>query len=152
MAESEIPVETTSFLVDNLDAGNLVELLDELEGSEYVDKKDNTTIYGEIERDYQAAVKSMSSWKKRYSKALQLAKMIPADSDGKEITSKDFPFEGASTAMLPYILEAMLDFHGRAVPDLVWTNKIVKAKIVSMLDQLPDFDAPPPPEGSPARS
>ena len=45
MAESEIPVETTSFLVDNLDAGNLVELLDELEGSEYVDKKDNTTIY-----------------------------------------------------------------------------------------------------------
>jgi hypothetical protein len=31
----------------------------------------------------------------------------------------------------------------------VWANEIVKAKVVGGLDQLPEFDAPPPPEGSP---
>ena len=149
MAESEIPPVETSFLIENLEAGNLVSLLDELEGNELVDKKDNSTLYSEIHTLYDQADKSMANWRKKYAKALALSKLIPMDSDGKEILTKDFPFAGASTAMLPYILEAMLDFHGRAVPELVWANEIVKAKVVGGLDQLPEFDAPEPPEGAP---
>lgn len=149
MAESEIPVEETTFLVENLDAGNIVSLLDELEGSEWVDRKDNTTLYSEIDTAYQKADESMSDWRKKYHKALALAKLIPKDSDGKEITSKDFPFQGASTAMLPYILEAMLDFHGRAVPELVWAKDIVRSRIVGGPEHFPDQDIPPPPENAP---
>jgi hypothetical protein len=147
--ESEIPEYESSFLVENLDQGNLVHLLDELEGSDHVDKKDNSTIYAEIRKEFDAAKESMDNWRKKYAKALALSKLVPKDSDGKEIASKDFPFEGASTAMLPYILEAMLDFHGRAVPELVWSNELVKAKVVGGIEQLPPFDAPPPPEGAP---
>jgi hypothetical protein len=144
VAESEIAFQNTGFLVKNLDAGNLVELLDELEGSDYVDPKTNSQIYSEVFDEYQKADQSMDDWRKKYKKALALSKLIPRDSSGKEMTSKDFPFPGASTAMLPYILEAMLDFHGRAVPELVWTNNLVKAKVTGGTEQLPPFDLPPP--------
>ena len=46
-----------------------------------------------------------------------------------EIEEKSFPFEGASLVMMPYILEAMLDFSSRAASELVWTDNIVHAKV-----------------------
>ena len=97
MAESELAVEEVGFLVENLDKGNLVSLLDELEGNELVDQKDNSTLYSEINTLFQKADRSMADWRKKYAKALALSKLIPKDSDGKEILTKDFPFPGAST-------------------------------------------------------
>ena len=124
MPDSEIPNETTGLLIENLDAGNLVAQLDELEGADNVKKKDNSMLYEEINGLFGKAKESMTKWEKRYNKALKLDKM-QHNKDGKDIESKDFPSEGASVAMLPYIFEAMLDFHGSAVPDFVWTNDLV---------------------------
>lgn len=144
MPDSEIPNEEAGLLIDNLDAGNLVAQLDKLEGSDKVDAKSNTHIYNEITALHTKAKGTMEKWDKRYCKALKLAKMQPT-MEGNDIESKDFPFEGASTAMVPYIFEAMLDFHGRATPDLVWTNDLVKTKINGSqpLEFKPDPQMPP---------
>ena len=142
--ESEVPNEETGLLVDNLDAGNLVDQLDELKGADNVKPKTNASIYNETHKLYGAAKQSMANWKKRYTKALMLAKMQPSDSSGNDIDSKDFPFAGASVAMLPYIFEAMLDFHGRAVPDLVWSEDLVSVKINGA--KVPELEIP---EGAP---
>ena len=72
---------------------------------------------------YNDALSSMKEWKEKYAEALKLAKMQP------EAKHKTFPFENASVVMMPYILEAMLDFSARASPELVWATKIVSAKI-----------------------
>ncbi len=118
-----IPGPRDEFLIANLDAGNLVEMLDDLE------KKTHSEIYSDIETLFSDAKSTMDKWLKKYNKALKLAKMQPTDSSGSDIDSKNFPFDGASVAMMPFILEAMLDFASRAAPDLVWTDKIVSAKV-----------------------
>ena len=79
-------------------------------------------------RKYDDALISMEQWKKKYKKALWLAKLQP-NAGNIEITKKTFPFDNASLAMLPFILEAMLDFQSRATPDLVWAKNIVKFKV-----------------------
>lgn len=119
----EIPGPRDEFLIGNLDRGNLVELIDELE------KKTHSAVYEDIMTSFGDAEATMEKWKKRYNKALKLAKMQPTDSSGTDIDSKSFPFDGASVAMMPFILEAMLDFSSRASPDLVWTDSIVTAKV-----------------------
>lgn len=113
-------------LIKQLDEGNLVDRLSKLES------KTPGGIYEEIQGAYESARTSMEGWLKRYNKALKLAKMQPFDSSGKDIESKDFPIEGASLAMMPFILEAMLDFSSRASPELVWTDRIVAAKVQGM--------------------
>ncbi len=104
-------------LLDYLDMGNLV---DELDGNE-----DQT---GKILELYSEAKGTMEKWKKRYERALKLAKLQPS-ANGKDIEQKDFPFKGSSLAMMPYITEAMLDFNSRAAPELVWARDIVKVKV-----------------------
>ena len=145
MANSEIPAITTGLLIDNLDAGNIVDQIEDLKGADNVPSKTNGQLYEDIDGLYQAAKQSMESWEKKYKKAIKLAKMQPTKGDA-DVDSKDFPFEGASVAMLPYIFEAMLDFHGRAVPDLVWTDDLVSVAING--SQPEEFSPPPgiPPE------
>lgn len=109
--------EIQSKLIKFLDAGNIV---DELE--------DNAKACSDTIELYNDAVESMKPWLKKYKRALNLAK-LQAMSGDVEITEKSFPFEGASMAMMPYILEAMLDFSSRAAAELVWANDIVHAKI-----------------------
>lgn len=99
-------------ILDFLDMGNIVEYLYE------ADKK-----AAKILDDYDAALNTMSDWKESYDKALKLAKLEP------KAKKKTFPFEGASTAMLPFIMEAMLDFNSRAAPELAFAKKIVATKI-----------------------
>ncbi len=113
MAEEPQP----SSLVKYLDQGNII---DELE--------DNSGTTADILDLYDTASRSMEPWTKKYKRALNLAK-LQAMSGDIEITEKTFPFEGASIAMMPYILEAMLDFSSRAAAELVWDSRIVKAKI-----------------------
>jgi chaperonin GroES len=116
-------VEENHPLIAQLDEGNLVSKLRDLE------KKTEAGIYQDTMELYGEAVQSMSDWKRKYDKALKLAKMQPTNSKGDPIETKDFPFEGASLAMTPFILEAMLDFAARATPELVWTDELVSAKI-----------------------
>jgi len=83
---------------------------------------------------YNDASQSMSDWKKKYDKAMRLAKLQPREA------KKTFPFEGASTAMAPFVLEAMIDFQARTSPELAYADNIVKAKVYggNKLPEVPD--------------
>ncbi len=113
----EIEQETRPSILDYLDEGNIVDKLP--------DKKKACSDALDL---YLTAQESMKPWLKKYKLALNLAK-LQAMSGEVEITEKSFPFEGASIVMMPYILEAMLDFSSRASAELVWADDIIKAKI-----------------------
>ena len=66
---------------------------------------------------------TMDNYVRKYKRAIDLAKMAP------EHKTKNFPFEGASNAMTPYILEAALDFNARAMPALVERKNVCKIDI-----------------------
>lgn len=112
-------------LVKWLDEGNIVSKLE--------DHKDLTAaeVYEDAMQCYGDAEETMSKWKRKYEAAIALAKMQPT-AGGQEIESKDFPFPGASVAMMPFVLHSMLDFASRASPDLVWTDKLVSGQITGM--------------------
>lgn len=112
--------EAKPAILSYLDEGNIV--------SKLGDEKDATKACSDTLDLYHTAEKSMEKWLKKYKRALNLAK-LQAMSGDVEIEEKSFPFDGASTAMMPYILEAMLDFSSRASAELVWANDIVKAKV-----------------------
>lgn len=105
------------YLEGLLDSGNIV---DEIQ--------DNTRVANRILNLYQTADQSMNNWRKKYKRALSLAKLQPMAGD-TEINHKSFPFENASLAMLPFVTEAMIDFNSRAAPELVWSDNIVNAKV-----------------------
>jgi chaperonin GroES len=109
--------EPSSELLSNLDEGNLVSKIE-----------NNSESYNVIMEEYGTACSSMKEWIKKYNNAINLSKLQPT-AGGKEIESKTFPFAGASLAMMPYILEAALDFNSRAAPELVWNDEIVTTKI-----------------------
>lgn len=98
-----------------LDAGNLVGRCDDIDGGRAQVVADTKALLDEAKR-------SMTKWKKHYDAALKLAKLDP------EAEEKTFPFQGASQVMLPFIMEAMLDFHSRTVPELVWAENVVGIK------------------------
>jgi hypothetical protein len=100
-----------------LDQGNIASELE-----------DNKTTASKIIGLYDEADKSMEKWKKKYNRALNLAKLQPT-ANGIDIEEKNFPFEGASLVMMPFILEAGLDFNSRAAPELAWASEIVHAKV-----------------------
>lgn len=112
-AESEGEQEEAQHpLLKNLDIGNIVEQL-----------PDAAKAYEDISRNHEVALRSMDKWKEQYKEALMLSKLMP------DVDEKTFPFKKASLAMMPYVLEAMLDFASRASPELVWGEKIIDAKI-----------------------
>jgi len=114
-----------SVLIDNLEKGNIVDQL-----------KDNSKEFVSVKKLYDEAVASMADWIKKYTAAIKLAKLQPT-SGGHDIEEKSFPFQGASLAMMPYILEAMLDFNSRAAPELVWADDIVTFKTYGKDIKLP---------------
>jgi len=117
LPEGEVIEDEQSSLFKYLDQGNIVDQLE--------DPKKSCTDALEL---YETANTSMEPWLKKYKRALNLAK-LQAMSGDVEITEKNFPFEGASMAMMPYILEAMLDFSSRAASELVWAEDIIHAKV-----------------------
>jgi hypothetical protein len=130
--EVEIEEEPTSEPYDDMpEVFGLLDrdenLVGEIETREHLK---NSEVYQDAMDILKECETSMQKWKKKYNRAINLAKMVPTTKGGKdELESKDFPFEGASLAMLPYIFEAMLDFSSRASPELVWSPKLVKAKV-----------------------
>lgn len=111
-------------ILELLDKGNIVDEIPDDAGTTILD-------------NYNDAFNSMSEWMGKYEKAMRLAKLQPKEN------KKTFPFEGASTAMAPFILEAMIDFNARAAPELAYSDNIVKAKVYGG-HTLPDV--PPPPQ------
>lgn len=122
--EFDEPEQKPHPIFANLDQGNIVDKL-----------PDNAKAYQDANDLYDEAKKSMVEWLKKYNRAIKLAILQPTSSD-QDIESKSFPFQGASLAMMPYILEAMLDFSSRAAPELVWADKVIATKVFGR-----DFDA-----------
>ena len=114
------------FIIDLLEQGNICEYLP------------NDCAQKCLE-EYDDAESSMEEWLKKYKKALRLAQMEPKDAN------PTFPFQGASTAMAPFVAEAAVDFNARTAPELAYSDKIVKAKVYGG-QQLPE-EIPPPPDG-----
>ena len=116
-AEERTGDASSNVLIQNLEKGNIVDQL-----------PDNAKAYSDAIRHYDIAGASMDGWLTKYTRAIKLAKLQPTSGD-QDITTQTFPFKGASLAMLPYILEAMLDFSSRSAPELVWADKIVATKV-----------------------
>lgn len=116
LPEGDIEEEKTGIYA-YLDQGNIVDQL-----------PDSKKACTDALNLYNQADESMGPWRKKYRRAINLAK-LQAMSGDVEIDKKDFPFEGASMVMMPFILEAMMDFSSRASSELVWTDNIVHAKI-----------------------
>ena len=104
MEEEKSGIELFAFL----DEGNLIGKI-----------KNTSEVGAEVRRLYDEARTSMAKWKRKYKRALKLAKLEP------EAAQKTFPFEKASNVVMPFILETMLDFHSRTVPELVWRENVV---------------------------
>lgn len=107
LPEGEEETESGIDLFEYLDAGNLVDELNNPSDSAQ-----------DIMRRFDEAKASMGDWLEKYEAALKLAKLEP------KAKEKNFPFKNASNVMMPFILEAMLDFHARSSPELVWSNEI----------------------------
>lgn len=103
-------------IIDQLDEGNLVDKLEDLELGAQGVAYQVTSLCDE-------AKMTMGPWLADYKRALDLAKLVP------EAEKKTFPFENASIVMMPFILETMLDFHSRTVPELVWAKRVVATRI-----------------------
>lgn len=102
-----------------------------------VPNKDEVT--ADIDTYYQDAITSMEEWERKYDNAIRLVTLDP------EEKQKNFPIENASTVMMPFILEAAIDFHSRAVADLVYAPKLASCKVINATD----FSIPPELEGTP---
>jgi len=131
--EPALPLEETPLLTDAVEPyeepdepSPLIKYLDE--GNIVDELSDNGGTAQKIISLYDEALASMQPWLKKYKKALSLAKLQPT-ANGKDIEHKTFPFEGASLTMMPFILEAALDFNSRAAPEIAWSNEIAHAKV-----------------------
>ncbi len=122
--ESVSSERSLSDILELLEEGNIANRFSMEDGQKLID----------LEND---ASNSMHEWLESYKKAIRLAKLQPREKN------KTFPFEGASTAMAPFILEAMIDFNSRSAPELAYSDNIVKAKVYGGMELPPE---PPSPE------
>lgn len=110
-----------SDLIEYIEENNLIDYLEEIQG---VDGRSTREEVGsQIQTDFDDDRHSMKEWQRKYDRALMLAQMQP------DAEKKTFPFNGASTAMLPFIQEAMIDFNARTVPELVYKRDVVNMKV-----------------------
>ena len=116
------PEDSGILLYQFLEEGNLRERLDDLPIGA-------VGVAAETQRLLDDAKQTMGPWLKDYERALKLAKLEA------ETEKKTFPFEDASIVMMPFILETMLDFHSRTVPELVWAKDVVGVKTYGTQDE-----------------
>lgn len=110
-------------LIEQLSAGNIAEAISVSHTSDVI------SLYG-------TAKGTMEEWLRSYEKAVRLARMKP------KTAKQTFPFNDASNAMAPFVLEAMVDFNARTAPELAYSDRIVQGKIYGG-QSLPDVEEPP---------
>ena len=91
---------------------NLVDLLDD---------KTVRDIGEQCLRDFDTDMQSRGDWDERNADALKLALQVRED--------KSFPWQGAANVKFPLLSIAALQYHSRAYPALVQTDRVVKAKV-----------------------
>ena len=93
-----IPEKTSELLDYYQENDNLVQFLDDKQLSEIQDS---------VSRGFDDDEESMASFRRLYKDVMDLATM---KWNGGQ---KDFPFQGASTLMMPYLAQAAIDFNSR---------------------------------------
>lgn len=107
----EQTIDPIRFAAEALEAVNLAESIDDNELA---------SIGGDVCREYQLDYDSMSDWRDRMQRGIDLAKMVK--------TEKTYPFNKASNVKYPLITSAALQFNARAYPAIVPAEMIVKCK------------------------
>ena len=98
-----------------LEADNLVPALSDSVRGEITEQ---------ILNQYNADHDSMDEWFDHYDKALKLASMDSSD------VEKDRPFRGAARVMMPYVLEAAIDFNARVVTEVLGRKDPVSVEML----------------------
>lgn len=105
-------VDPQGFIRFVTESGNLAAEIDEQQASE---------IARDVCEDYELDHESMSDWRTRMKRGIELATLIKKD--------KDYPFSGAANVKYPLVTSAALQFNARAYPAIVPSTDLVKAKI-----------------------
>lgn len=87
------------------------------------DRKDLDQLKADLSDQYGQDLNTMKGWSKKYDKAFTLAKMKVSEE------KKTKPFEGAAKVMMPYVIEAAIDFNARMIPDTIASKTPVKAEV-----------------------
>ena len=107
-------MKNTEIQFDKLKSStNIVDLLDEQQLAHIA----SVVIDGyEIDED------SRLEWKHTVDKAMEIAKQIQ--------TKKDFPWPGAANIKMPIITRACIDYASRTLPEIIQSDRIVKASVI----------------------
>lgn len=100
---------------------NLASLLNR--GNIAADRDDLNDLSQEILEGIKDDEQSMDDYLKKYGRAIRLARMMDDEGD------KTFPFQGASRVMMPYVLEAAMEFWARNVPSLIERKDICQIEV-----------------------
>lgn len=123
-----MPLNSTIPIGADADTGpgitpELTEILDEDNLVEWLDETQLTQITSRLLDDIESDRGTMDDYLRKYNEAIRLAKMEPETED------KTFPFVGASKVMMPYLMEAAVDFNSRVVPELIGNQNPCKIRI-----------------------
>lgn len=108
-------------LEDFIESDNLIDVLEAVGGVD--NRPTREEMASDIQTGHDTDLNSMHKWKKKYDRALKLAQLQP------DMERKTFPFNGASRAMMPFILEAMIDFNSRTAPELVFAKNVLYVRM-----------------------
>lgn len=92
---------------------NIAELLDETELAK---------IGQQVVRGYEIDKASCNDWQATVDQAMDIAKQV--------MKKKSFPWENASNIKYPLIAQASIDYASRTLPEIIQSDKIVKAVVV----------------------
>ena len=119
MEVAEAPAEPT---LDDVVAASGVEALVSVPNiAEFISDERLATIGDEAIREYMLDRDSMSDWRERMDRAIDLARMHKGD--------KTYPFAGAANVKYPLVTTAALQFNARAYPAIVPSDEVVKVKV-----------------------
>ncbi|MEE9581025.1 MAG: hypothetical protein V3V74_06910 [Nitrosomonadaceae bacterium] len=121
-----IPEKTSELLDYYQENDNLVQFLDDKQLSEIQDS---------VSRGFDADEESMASFRRLYKDVMDLATM---KWNGGQ---KDFPFQGASTLMMPYLAQAAIDFNSRIVPEILNQRDVFKVRLFGREQKEKEFRA-----------
>lgn len=93
-------------------------VLDEL------DQNKKNEIKQQVQNQYTEDYASMKPWLKKYTRALDLAKMNTKEG------AKQKPFKGAAKVMMPKLMEGATSWNARVVMDILATGEVVQPRVI----------------------
>lgn len=118
--------QITQPLVDAMDLETEDLDLEQLQSApnvaELLEENDRNAIGQRVLRDYEVDEASLEDWRKGVEEGRKLFQMLTKE--------KTFPWPGASNVVYPLIAQAVMNFHGRAYPNLVKEGQVVRGQVI----------------------